>query len=93
MSDEHGALATRKKLFEPLKVTAWDQKERFTGERKYVICNNCAALEQKSLQRGLIKRIAPRDDTWVFSRKDAKKKLAIDLIYMEQNISSMECNT
>ena len=93
MSDEHGALATRKKLFEPLKVTAWDQKERFTGERKYVICNNCAALEQKSLQRGLIKRIAPRDDTWVFSRKDAKKKGEKPLEVARADFSSNTCTS
>ena len=49
MSNEHGVLAARKKLFEPLKNYCVGPKERFTGERKYVICNNCAALEQKSL--------------------------------------------
>ena len=39
-------------------------------------------LEQKSLQRGLITHIAPRDDTWDFNRKDAKKKVKNSKVYL-----------
>ena len=89
----NGALAIRKKLFEPLKIAAWDQKERFTGERKYVICSNCAVLEQKSLQRGLITHIAPRDDTWDASRKDANMNSEKQQGVAGPNLGSNTCTS
>jgi hypothetical protein len=51
----------KKSFFTPVQVNAWDQKEKYTGKRKYVICNCCANNECEGLKRGLIKRPLPRD--------------------------------
>ena len=54
----------KKPLFTPIKAPVWDQKEKYTGKRKYVLCNYCASNENKAFKRGIIEGILPRDNDY-----------------------------